>query len=336
MDVSGYRKQYSRQVERAGARKAASDSTELDRASSVAFDKKRTQAARVSQLRALSPEISQHLELVDRLLDLLRDADEPVAVRKVALTLLQQSTFLGPVFDPKRPDYLHTLRSIVDDSDSELRRRVIGILARQKDEYVQRRLIDGLERRAKPLVPEAKAIQFLGYDIHSDHYAVLRRIAEQPTKRPKRPAKRAAKRAGGGAPPRPTRAAREERPRQTSSGVARREAIRVLAADPKSGRLLARILDDKREKPDVRRASAIALQSVAPKKFEKMAMKIALDEKEDDQLRATSISALTHFGKPPSTPKERAFTKGVQKVHDMSASPQVKRAARSYISKFNS
>jgi hypothetical protein len=119
-------------------------------------------------------------------------------------------------FPGKRPDYLATLRSIIEDPDAQLRRRAIGILAREKDEYVQRRLIEGLEQRSRALVPAAKAIQFLGYDVHAEYFPLLRRIIEQP----------------------PSRAAK-------------REAVRLLSADPAATDLLVTLLNDKQQDPEV-------------------------------------------------------------------------------------
>src|SRR5262249_42950967 len=150
-------------------------------------------------------------------------------------------------FPAKRPDYLAALRSIIDDPDAELRRRAIGILAREKDEYVQRRLIDGLEGRSEALVPTEKAIQYLGYDVHAEYFPLLRRIVEDP--------------------PNPE---------------ARTEAVRLLAADPSSTDLLLTIFSDKGESPDVRKISAIGLHSAAPHRFEEQARRIVLDDDEDD------------------------------------------------------
>jgi hypothetical protein len=157
-----------------------------------------------------------------------------------------------------------------------------------------------LEHPRLALVPEAKAIQFLGYDIHADHFPLLRRIVER-----------------------------------RSRGAARREAIRLLAADPKARPLLIRILGDKEEKTDVRRASAVALQSLAPSAFEELARKIALDDNEDEQLRATSISSLTTFSKSPYTSLHSAFTRRVKQLHAESISPEMRRATKSYMAKFD-
>src|SRR5437667_255576 len=84
--------------------------------------------------------------------------------------------------------------------------------AGDEDEYVQRRLIEGLERRSKALVPAAKAVQLLGYDVHAEYFPLLRQIVRQP----------------------PTRAAK-------------REAVRLLGADPASKQLLLDLFKDKRE-----------------------------------------------------------------------------------------
>src|SRR5437588_393232 len=82
-----------------------------------------------------------------------------------AVDVLEQSGFLLIGGGVRRPDYLEALRTVVDDPDPEVRRRAIGVLARQKDEYAQRRLIEGLRDPSKALIPPAKAIQYLGYDV---------------------------------------------------------------------------------------------------------------------------------------------------------------------------
>ena len=44
-----------------------------------------------------------------------------------------------------RPRYLSTLRGLIDDPSSSIRDSAIEVLAMNQDEYVQRRLIEGLE-----------------------------------------------------------------------------------------------------------------------------------------------------------------------------------------------
>ena len=97
----------------------------------------------------MSLEVDDHPELIDTLLEYLGDAANPPDRRLAVLNLLQEISFRMVGFPAKRPEYLAVLRSIIEDPDSQLRRVAIGILAREKDDYVQRRLVDGLEGKSK-------------------------------------------------------------------------------------------------------------------------------------------------------------------------------------------
>jgi hypothetical protein len=232
------------------------------------------------------------------MLQLLQDTSEPAELRRTALQMLQLSSFNAPAFPSRRPEYLAALRSLVDDKDAELRQEAIAILAKHKDEFAQRRLLEGLEGTAKAVVPPAKAIQLLGYDVHADHYPVLRKIVQEPP-----------------------------------SVAAQAEAVRLLAADSSSKDLLTGVLSDKSKKREVRRASAIALQTLAPKEFEAQAKKIVLDDDEDDALRAASITALTQFSNPAELTTDAALNKQVEKLGTSSSSKLVKQASRRYMAK---
>jgi HEAT repeat protein len=211
--------------------------------------------------------------------------------------LLRQVSVRFALFPGKRPEYLAALRSIVDDPDRTLRRRAVGALAREKDEYVQRRLIDGLEGHEKPLVPTAKAIQLLGNDVHAEFLPVIRRYVEDPP-----------------------------------SQSARKEAIRLLAADPTASDLLLSILRDRGENADVRRISAIALHSLAPDVVLEQARRIAVDETEPPELRAWALTTLTHFDDQGAASGDMAGR--VAELGEQSSSRQVKKAARAFVSKY--
>jgi len=334
MDVSDYRKQYAAELEQAAEQRtsfrdllaesgspagrrmafeaSARPGTEDDVAAAESGDDDDVAAAlgvlgdddqdvdlRLAALGVISIEIGHRPDVIDRLVDLFRDETAPAALRHEALSVFQQSSFSMAAFPAKRPDYLNALRSIVDDRDAELRRRAIGILAREKDEYVQRRLLEGLEQPSKALVPPAKAIQFLGYDVHAEYFPLLRRIAGQ-----------------------------------TRNRTVKKEAVRLLAADPSSREMLADLLNDKAESRDVRIISAIALQSLAPNQFEAQARRIVLDDEDDDQVRATCINALTHFANPAAFAQDDAFARRVEQMRKESGSPQLRRATTSYMSKY--
>jgi hypothetical protein len=320
MDISEYRRQIEAEVEQAArqpsfrdllersrrdaeprtaaASQGSSADDDLTAAIAVLRDGEADEPLRSAALQVISGAVEERPELIDTLLEVLRDAARPADVRMAVLDVLQQISFRMAAFPAKRPDYLAALRSIIDDPDAQLRQRAIGILAREKDEYVQRRLIDGLEGRSEALVPTEKAIQYLGYDIHAEYFPLLRRIVEHP----------------------PTPAARTE-------------AVRLLAADPSSTDLLLTILSDKGEDRDVRRISAIGLQSAAPGQFEEQARRIVLDDDEDDQLQAMSITALTHFANPEALSRDDELTGRIQQLGTESPSQEVKQATASFLSK---
>jgi hypothetical protein len=326
MDISEYRRQFEQEIEQAArqpsfrdlversgrgaaphtasagqaaaAGQAAPADGDLTAATAVLRDDAADEQLRSAALRVISRAVEGQPELIDTLVEVLLDTSRPEAVRLEVLDVLQQISFRMVAFPAKRPDYLAALRSLVDDRSAELRRRAIGILAREKDEYVQRRLIEGLESGSEALVPTEKAIQYLGYDIHAEYFPLLRQIAEKP--------------------PTPE---------------ARAEAVRLLAADPSSAGLLVTILSNKNESPDVRRLSAIGLQSADPGQFQEHARRIVLDDDEDDQLRATSITALTHFADPEALSRDDELTGRIAQLRAESSSPQVKQATAGYLSR---
>jgi HEAT repeat protein len=324
MDVSDYRQRFAAELEAAAQQQTSfrdlvQQSTpgglgmvagqgpgltaedDVTAAAEVVQDKGRPVQLRMAAMNVISVGLGAHPELLDYLLKLLPDQSEPEELRLAALGVLQQSSFQVASAGGDRPEYLAVLRSVVDDPSPDIRRRVIGVLAREKDEYVQRRLVEGLEDPSKALVPAAKAIQFLGYDVHAEYFPLLRRIVSKPP-----------------------------------NLAAKREAVRLLSSDPASKDLLTQLLGDRSESRDVRNLSAIALQSVAPAEFHQQAKDIALDDSEDDQLRTAVVTALTHFSDADSLREDGEFTQRMQRLRTQSKSPQLKRATQGYITKVGS
>jgi hypothetical protein len=323
MDASEYRRRYEEELAQASARqvsfrelldssrpssreggamsvrpRAEGEDDDLAAAVAVLGDRNAAPELRAAAGQVISLDIESDPDVIDRLLELLGDATRPVDVRLEVLNLLQAISFRLPLFPAKRTAYLETLRSIIEDPDAGLRRRVIGILSREKDEYVQRRLMDGLQGRDRALVPAAKAIQFLGYDVHADHFPMLREIIQRPP-----------------------------------SQAAKKEAVRLLAADPSSADLLLTILQDKQERPDVRRLAAVALQSIRPEAFEEQARRLVMDDDEDDHLRAMSVTALANFAESGALAQDRELTERVGQLREETSSRQLKQATAGFIAK---
>jgi hypothetical protein len=232
-------------------------------------------------------------------LNVLRNKDEPMEVRFAALESLQAATFSVDAFAPYRGDYIATLRKVADDPDPELRQRVLGLLAREKDGFAQKKLLEGLKTPDKALVPPEKALQLLSYDVHAEAYSAARAIVSKPPN--------------------------EE---------ARRVAVRLLAADAKSAPLFEKLLRDKNELREIRQISASALHALKPEKMQQCAREILLDKSDYDDIKATSLTALEQFGDGESLGKDKALLNSINRLTAGKTQARYKQTARRFLSKF--
>lgn len=334
MDVSEYRKEYLEKLEKEAkgrpsfrdfldkvrSKKPGFESlamaddngerNDIDDAVEIIRDSSENVEIRIHALNGIVYEIAQREDLIDLMIELLRSEDEPEKLRIAAIGAMQLSEFISAIFPGKRPQYLEILRTIVDKEQSEeLRQQAIGILAKSQDGYVQERLLKGLRNEAEALVPPEKAIQLLGYDIHSEYFPVLQDIVKNPP-----------------------------------NLFAKNEAVRLLAADADSKNLLAEILQDKSEHRRVRQTSAIALQSLAPAEFERQAEQIIFDDDEYEDIRATCINVLE--GSPTvsrsdrenlltvadDSNRRRGLLEKVKELKETASSKELKKVAKRYIS----
>jgi selenocysteine-specific translation elongation factor len=189
------------------------------------------------------------------------------------------------------------LRNVVDDPDPELRQRVLGILMREKDGFAQKKLLEGLKNPDKALVSPAKALQLLSYDVHGEAYKVARSIVDKPP-----------------------------------NDEARREALRLLAADANAAPLFEKLLRDKNEQREIRQISASALHALKPETLQKRAKEILLDKSDYDDIKATSLTALAQFG-DKSIGNDKALIKSVNRMKG-DASAKVKQGARQFLSRY--
>jgi len=264
----------------------------------VATSSKESSPRRVAALQEVPLAVCENDENLTSLLTIIRDRNEPIKVRLAALQSLQAASFSVIAFESCRPDYLAALREVVDDPDPELRQRVLGILARENDSYVQQRLLDGLQNPEKALVPPEKALQLLSYDVHAESYSVARDIVNNP--------------------PNPD---------------AKREALRILAADPNSAPVFEQLLTDKDENREVRQISAAALQAMKPRRFQERARQMLLDKDEYDDIQATALTALTQFGDENVVGQDQELLKQVDKL-GKGKSAKVKKTARRFLMRY--
>ena len=265
---------------------------------SIVDDQNADLDARISALRAIEEEVGDSDDLIKKVIGILEDDGKPGELRMAALEILEFIDISSALFVTYRPQFMAALRSALDDKDRHLRDSAIERLALEKDEYVQRRLLEGIQGQAKPLVGTTRAIQYLGYDIHAEHYPILQEIVQNPP-----------------------------------SQAARMEAIRLLASDASSVQLLGEILRNKGERSEVRQISAASLHAIAPEEFENHAKQIVLDDDEDDDLRATVLTALEQFASPESVRQDPRLNEQVQRLNTSSSSRHLKKATKKFIAK---
>jgi hypothetical protein len=264
----------------------------------AAIDSKETTKSRVAAMRHATTKITESKAAFQAVLKVLIDVEEPVEIRTAALNSLQASAFRVADFEPYRRDYVAALRSLGGDKEPEIRKLALGILAREQDRPTQKKLLAGLEDPEKAMLPPEKALQYLAYDVHTDAYPVAKRIVKDPP-----------------------------------SEAAKREALRLLAGDTSAMSMFQKLLRDKTESSDIRQICASALQGAMPKKYQEHAREMALDETEDDDVRAQSLNALTHFGDAAALAKDTSLRKVVEKAKE-AAPASVKKLARLFLKKY--
>src|SRR5712672_4622514 len=268
-------------------------------AMSIAASASKTVKQRVAAMAAAPLAVCESDKDLQAMLKVLSDQSEPIAVRLAALQSLGAAAFSVLSFASCRADYIATLRKVADDPDPELRQRVLGILMREKDGFAQKKLLEGLKNPDKALVPPEKAMQLLSYDVHAEAYAAARDIVEKPP-----------------------------------NDDARREALRLLAADSAAAPLFEKLLRDKDELREIRQIAASALHALDPAKLQKRAREIILDKSDYDDIKATSLMALATFGDDEALSKDKKLLNSVSRFGAGKAPPKYKQGARRFLRKY--
>jgi HEAT repeat protein len=265
---------------------------------SVATNPKRSSEERVAAMAEAPLAVCGKQDNLQKILAVLRDNAEPVEVRLAALQALQAASFSVIAFEDCRAPYTAALREIASDDVPEIRLRALEDLALQKDRFAQEKLLEGLRDGTKALVPPEKALQLLGYDVHAEYYPLAREIVDNPP-----------------------------------SPSARREALRLLGADPAAAPLFERVLGDKAEAPEVRRIAAAVLQTTRPEKLQQQARDILLDSSEPQEMQALSLTALVQYGDEAALAGDEALRSRVDQLQSEPSEP-VSHRARQFLTKY--
>ncbi len=265
----------------------------------IAKDPRRTVKQRVTALAAAPLAVCDSDARLQSTLKILRNTQEPMDVRLAALQTLQAASFAVVSFESCRADYIAALREVAQDPDPEMRQRVLGLLAREKDGFALKKLVDGLQHPEQALLPPEKALQLLGYDVHTEAYPAARAILKNP--------------------PNP---------------AAKSGALRLLAADASSAPLFEKILRDKDELKENRQIAAAALHALHPEKLQEHAREMLMDPSEYDDIQATSLAALTNFGHASTISKDKTLMKRVERM-TTGKRDKLKQSARYFLNKFS-
>jgi hypothetical protein len=111
--------------------------------------------------------------------------------------------------------------------------------------------------------------------------------------------------------------------------------LRLLAADAASAPAFEEILRNKQEPLEIRQLSASALHSLAPQKLQACARDIVLDDSESDELKTTSLTALTHFGDQKTVTQDDALQEAVNSFKDRAGTSGLKGLAQDFLKKYH-
>jgi hypothetical protein len=284
----------TRKAAKTSRAKSKSNGTRL----SVAFSAKQPLKQRVAALTQAPLAVCESDNNLQSVLGLLRDTEEPAEVRLAAMDTLATAAFSVLAFEPCRNDYIAALRDVSQDPDAKIRESALGLLVGEKDAYAQKKLVEGLKKPEKALVPPEKALQFLGSDIHAESYAVARDILSKPP-----------------------------------SELAKREALRLLSADASSAPLFEKLLRDKNERREIRQLSASALHGINPQKLQAHARELLLDDSDYDDIRATSLAAVKQFGNQEAVANDTELMQHVDRM-SKDAAPKYKKSAKQFLDKY--
>ena len=271
-----------RKVAKKKSKPARRRSASPKRAASMRCRSRRAREYSVKERTAAAAEtplaVCENEKNMQAMLTVLRNTDEPVKVRLAALQSLQAASFSVLAFEACRGDYIATLRKIADDPDPELRQRVLGTSGAREGRL---RAEEAAGRIARSCQGPAAAREGAA--------APELRCARRRLCGGARHRRKAAQRDGAARGPAAARGRRHRRARCSRSCCATRTSC------ARSGRS--------------RRPRSHALK---PERLQKHAREILLDKSDYDDIKATSLTALTQFGDEQALAKDKALAEECQ------------------------
>ena len=229
MDTNKYRQKIEQSVAKAQARKSRAASPKAAASlNTAAATRKGPPKARIEMLGRITRAEGRDV-VPGAALERLADPKELPAVRLAAMRLLQQKQFFSSVAAEWRPAFIEALRSAVDNR--QVRPAALEVLTLLKDRPTQERLLEGIRKPKKALVPLPEALRLLSSDVHADVIAVARKLTKSAQGRKNKPAFV--------------------------------EAVRILGADPGSLPMLENVVANDAHPMEARRVAATAISHLA-------------------------------------------------------------------------
>ncbi len=254
MDVKDYRKAYEAELAASAAGAKTGTSNTFGAAAAP------HEAAWLAEIQRVPLARDGFGDKIPALIATLGNGDESTVVRLAALRALRAAMFLGDLFAPFRADFLTALRQLAQQGpDPQLCEGALAVLAAEKDPLAQQQLRRGLQEPQSALVSPATALQLLGFDDHANLAELALDVFQK-----------------------------------TADLITKEAALRILATDAKSQDLFAQLLQDKTQPRSLRALSATGLNFLNPQKFADVARKIVMDKTDFEDIRATTLGALTH------------------------------------------
>ncbi|GGH72529.1 HEAT repeat protein [Filimonas zeae] len=275
------------------------DAQAVQKAMALFNDKQEQPVVRRLALQKITGAIGDNKTYVENILAVLNDETAPAELRKSVLTALQTLDFSSNAMIAKRSDFKVVLRKLLDDDDPELKAMSAEKLALQKDEYVQRRLLKGLQEKDESLVSAAKAIQLLAYDAHANYYPVVRSILSN----------------------------------EATDSITKVEAIHALAFDQESKPLLQNLMQNKTQLKQIRVSSATAMELGHVNDFIAAAKRIVLDEDDYDDIRIACLSSLAHQPDKDEVFNDDQFVQKISLAKNLTGIKNLKKMSELYLGK---
>jgi hypothetical protein len=271
------------------------ESLDIERALAIYKNPDTNEHIKASAIIGLVSYAAENESFIDELINLISKTQESDEIQKAALYVLQTNTFSSTYMSSKRPDYTNALRNLSNVGGESTKSTAIEYLALEKDEYIQRKLVEGLEDPNKEIIKPEVAIQLLSYDLHAENYPLFRKIAENP------PNKRSKK-----------------------------EALRNLSSDPNSADLLLKTLNDKSEDDEIRHVCAVGLQAMESNALQSSMKTILTDADEDSEFKTAMANTLNYLPDSKDLDNDQTFQADLKTIQKSSRSKEMKGAFKKY------